>query len=107
MVDIIGSTIFLAPFIVNIPIALATGAMSYHNQYVADALARTHYVLWFVHCCNLTVAVLFSGTKLVHILNGHLGKIAPGGPRYDAIKTGIFKVRSSSLLWFLACVYLN
>lgn len=92
-VDIVGSTFFLAPFILNNICVLVAGAYARSNLYVAEVLTRILYVLWFLHCFSLAMAVLFSGIRLVRILNRHLAKVQSSGPRYTSIKTGIFKVR--------------
>ncbi|CDS03000.1 hypothetical protein LRAMOSA00402 [Lichtheimia ramosa] len=93
-VDVIGSTFFFAPFIANNIVALVGGAMADTNLYAAEICVRILYVLWFIHCFSLGIAVLLSGIKLVRILNVHLAKIQASGPRYTAVKTGIFKIRA-------------
>lgn len=66
--------------------------MAETNLYAAEVCVRILYVLWFIHCFSLGIAVLLSGIKLVRILNVHLSKIQASGPRYTAVRTGIFKV---------------
>lgn len=94
VVDIIGGAIFITPFILNSAIAITEGELSSRYPYVAQALVRTHYSVWTFHCITLTTALLFSGIRLVNILNVHLTKMQPGGARYLAIKTGILKVKN-------------
>ncbi|KAI9490862.1 hypothetical protein BDB00DRAFT_523824 [Zychaea mexicana] len=97
IVDIVGSSIFLAPIIINEPTSVITGYLSTYNVRAADILVRVHYSVWAVHCVALTTTVMYSGMRLVRILNTHLEKINPGGPRYDGIKTGIVKIRAVML----------
>lgn len=92
MVDVIGSTFFLAPFILNNICSLISGAYARTNLYIAEVFVHVLYVLWFIHCASLAAAVLFSGIRLVRILNRHLAKIQSSGPRYASVRTGIFKV---------------
>ncbi|KAL1929235.1 hypothetical protein VTP01DRAFT_2294 [Rhizomucor pusillus] len=98
VVDVIGGAIFFTPFTLNNAIAVTEGAISDRYPYVAQVLVRTHYSVWTFHCLSLTTALLFSGIRLVNILNVHLTKMQPGGARYLAIKTGIFKIRAVMLL---------
>lgn len=91
--DVIGSTFFVAPFVVNNIAALIAGAYAERDLYVAEIFTRILYVLWFIHCGSLALAVLFSGIRLVRILNRHLSKFQSAGPRYESVKTGIYKVR--------------
>ncbi|KAI9315830.1 hypothetical protein BX666DRAFT_1951912 [Dichotomocladium elegans] len=103
-VDVIGCTFFFAPFIVNNIIAITSGALARTNVAVAETLVRVLYVVWFIHCFSLGVAVLYAGVRLIRILNDHLIKIQPSGPRYDSIKTGIFKIRSVVIIT-LICLF--
>ncbi|KAI8881062.1 hypothetical protein K501DRAFT_223763 [Backusella circina FSU 941] len=109
-VDILGLTIFLTPFIVNNIVALGAGALARTNVYAAEICTRLLYVFWFVHCFGLACAVLFSGSKLVRILNKHLEKFQTSGPRYTSVKTGIFKIRALmgliSVCLFMFAVFL-
>ncbi|ORY92030.1 hypothetical protein BCR43DRAFT_497671 [Syncephalastrum racemosum] len=94
-VDIVGCTIFLAPPILHTPVVLVSGALAAGgNEHAAQALVRVQYSLWTLHCCVLSSAVMFSGIRLVRILNGHLTKFQVGSPRYSAIKNGIFKINA-------------
>ncbi|KAI7875348.1 hypothetical protein K492DRAFT_115096, partial [Lichtheimia hyalospora FSU 10163] len=93
-VDIIGLTFFFAPFICNNIVALVGGALARTNLYASEVCVRLLYVFWFIHCFSLSMAVLFSGIRLVRILNHHLTKFKSSGPRYASVKTGIFKIRA-------------
>lgn len=94
IVDFIGTSIFLAPFIINIPIAVVAGvlALNPENENTVMILISVHYCIWGGHCIALTATVMLAGIRLIHILNQHLEKINPSGSRYGAIKNGIFKV---------------
>ncbi|KAI9245213.1 hypothetical protein BDA99DRAFT_421568, partial [Phascolomyces articulosus] len=94
IVDIIGCTFFLAPFIMNNIVSLIGGVYARSNLGVAEAMVRVLYVFWFLHCFLLSLAVLFAGLRLVRILNRHLSKFQASGPRYASVKTGIFKIRA-------------
>lgn len=108
VVDVIGGAIFFTPFTLNNAIAVTEGAISDRYPYVAQVLVRTHYSVWTFHCLSLTTALLFSGIRLVNILNVHLTKMQPGGARYLAIKTGIFKARLSYFTRErISCVYIH
>ncbi|KAG1447207.1 hypothetical protein G6F46_005001 [Rhizopus delemar] len=95
VVDTISGTLFLAPFIINNCMSLAAGIMAERNLELAIVFTRLLYVFWFIHCSSLGIAVLYSGLRLTHILEGHLKKFnTTAGPRYTSIKTGIFKIRA-------------
>lgn len=93
LVDFIGGTIFLAPFIINNVMSLAAGILAESNLKLAQIFTRLLYIFWFIHCANLSVAVFFAGHRLIRILGGHLEKFNTTGPRYVSVKTGIFKIR--------------
>ncbi|KAI9498121.1 hypothetical protein BDB00DRAFT_801225 [Zychaea mexicana] len=94
VVDFIGSTFFLAPFIMNNIVAIIGGVYARSNLGVAEAMVRVLYVFWFLHCFLLGLAVLFAGMRLIRILNRHLSKFQASGPRFASVKTGIFKIRA-------------
>ncbi|KAI7858374.1 hypothetical protein BDC45DRAFT_498207 [Circinella umbellata] len=94
VVDVVGLTFFLAPFILNNIVALIGGAYARTHLGVAEAMVHVLYVFWFLHCFLLSLAVLFAGLRLVRILNQHLSKFQASGPRYASVKTGIFKIRA-------------
>ncbi|KAI7856658.1 hypothetical protein BDC45DRAFT_60719 [Circinella umbellata] len=93
VVDIVGTSIFLGPFLINEPMCLIIGYLITTNMKVAEILVRIHYFIWSLHCCTLAFTVLYSGTRLCRILTAHLEKFNAGGPRFDAIRTGIIKIR--------------
>ncbi|KAI8645565.1 hypothetical protein BD408DRAFT_440858 [Parasitella parasitica] len=94
LVDLIGGTIFLAPFIINNIMSLAAGILAERNLRLAQLFTRLLYMFWFIHCFSLAVAVFFSGYRLVRILGAHLTKFKTTGPRYVSVQTGIFKIRA-------------
>ncbi|KAI9476550.1 MAG: hypothetical protein EXX96DRAFT_302201 [Benjaminiella poitrasii] len=94
LVDIIGCTIFLAPFIINNVMSLAAGILAQRDLRLAQVFTRLLYIFWFIHCFSLAVAVFFSGFRLIRILGDHLKKFKTTGPRYISVKTGIFKIRT-------------
>jgi hypothetical protein len=94
LVDIIGGTIFLAPFITNNAMSLAAGIMASKNIPLAVLFTRLLYCFWFIHCFSLSVAVFFAGFRLTRILRAHLKKFNTSGPRYVSVQTGIFKIRA-------------
>ncbi|KAL0135879.1 hypothetical protein V8B55DRAFT_1369983 [Mucor lusitanicus] len=94
LVDLIGGTIFLAPFIINNVMSLAAGILAEKNLHLAQIFTRLLYIFWFVHCFSLSVAVFFSGYRLIRILSAHLQKFKTTGPRYVSVQTGIFKIRA-------------
>ncbi|KAI9275792.1 hypothetical protein BDA99DRAFT_496462 [Phascolomyces articulosus] len=104
VVDIFGCTIFFAPIVLSEPTSLLTGYLATTNMDGAEILVRIHYLIWVVYCFVVIAAVLYCGTRLCRILNAHLEKINLGGPRYDAIKTGIIKIR---MVMFLIAVCLS
>lgn len=69
--------------------------MAEKNLHTSIIITRLLYVAWFLETSSLSVAVLYSGLRLIRILEGHLKKFnTTAGPRYTSIKTGIFKIRS-------------
>ncbi|CEP14796.1 hypothetical protein [Parasitella parasitica] len=94
LVDLIGGTIFLAPFIINNAMSLAAGILAERNLHVAQLFTRLLYIFWFIHCFGLAIAVFFSGYRLIRILGAHLTKFKTTGPRYVSVQTGIFKIRA-------------
>jgi hypothetical protein len=40
------------------------------------------------------MAVLFSGYRLIKILEDHIQKFNTSGPRYTSVKTGIYKIKA-------------
>ncbi|KAI7901306.1 uncharacterized protein BX663DRAFT_537063 [Cokeromyces recurvatus] len=94
LVDIIGCTIFLAPFIINNVMSLAAGILAQKDLKLAKVFTRLLYIFWFIHCFCLAVSVVFSGFRLTRILKNHLNKFNTTGPRYVSVKTGIFKIRA-------------
>ncbi|OBZ85965.1 hypothetical protein A0J61_05998 [Choanephora cucurbitarum] len=94
LVDIIGGTLFTAPFIINNVMSLAAGILAESNLHLAQLFTRLLYIMWFVHCSVLSCLVAYAGVKLVAILREHLQKFNTSGPRYIAIQTGIFKIRA-------------
>ncbi|CAO3586974.1 unnamed protein product [Absidia cylindrospora] len=93
-VDAIGLTFFFTPFILNNVCSLATGILADKNLYVAEIFVHLLYVLWFIHCSSLACAVMFSGWRLIRILNRHLAKFQPSNARSANIRAGIFKIRA-------------
>ncbi|KAI7879609.1 hypothetical protein K492DRAFT_188582 [Lichtheimia hyalospora FSU 10163] len=93
VVDLLGSWFFLWPFVINNVCSIISGAFAYSNLYVAEVFARLLYGFWFLHDASLSGAVLFAGWRLVRILNSHLARFGKDGARYQAIKTGIFKIK--------------
>jgi hypothetical protein len=93
-VDLIGGTIFFAPFIINNCFSLAAGILGRSNLPLAETFIRLLYVFWFIHCFSLAMAVLFSGFRLVKVLETHMSKFNSSGPRYASVKAGIFKIKA-------------
>ncbi|KAG0738557.1 hypothetical protein G6F57_001376 [Rhizopus arrhizus] len=95
VVDAISSTLFFGPFIIHNCMSLAAGIMAERNLGLAITFTRLLYVFWFIHCSSLGLAVLYSGVRLIRILEAHLKKFnTTSGSRYTSIKTGIFKIRT-------------
>ena len=93
VVDIVGTWLFLWPFVVHNVFSLIAGAYAEKDLWIAEFFSRLLYGFWFYNNTVLSVAVFFAGYRLVKILNGHLAKFKESsGPRYSAVKTGIFKV---------------
>lgn len=78
---------------INNVCSIISGAFAYSNLYVSEVFARLLYGFWFLHDASLSGAVLFAGWRLVRILNSHLARFGKDGARYQAIKTGIFKIK--------------
>ncbi|KAI8138694.1 hypothetical protein BJV82DRAFT_630197 [Fennellomyces sp. T-0311] len=94
-VDILGSWFFLWPFVINNICSLIAGAFAESNLSLAEVFTRLLYGFWFLHNSSISTAVFFAGFRLVRILKGHLNKFKESsGPRYAAIKTGIFKIQA-------------
>lgn len=93
LVDFIGATIFISPFIINNVMSLAAGILAESNMRLAQVFTRLLYIFWFIHCFSLSLAVFFSAHRLIRILGEHLNKFKTSGPRYVSVKTGIFKIR--------------
>lgn len=94
LVDFIGGTIFLAPYIINNVMSLAAGILAERNLMLAQTFTRLLYIFWFIHCTSLSATVFFAGQRLIKILGAHLKKFNTTGPRYVAVQTGIFKIRA-------------
>ncbi|KAI8098042.1 uncharacterized protein B0P05DRAFT_100803 [Gilbertella persicaria] len=94
LVDIIGGTLFTAPFIINNVFSLSAGILAERDLRLAQLFSRLIYIMWFVYCTTLAALVAFAGVRLVAILQEHLQKFNTSGPRYVAIQTGIFKIRA-------------
>ncbi|KAG1515237.1 hypothetical protein G6F47_004925 [Rhizopus delemar] len=95
VVDAISGTLFFSPFIIHNCMSLAAGIMAERNLGLAITFTRLLYVFWFIHCSSLGLAVLYSGVRLIRILEAHLKKFnTTSGSRYTSIKTGIFKIRT-------------
>ncbi|KAI8366556.1 hypothetical protein BD560DRAFT_400668 [Blakeslea trispora] len=94
VVDFVGGYIFFSPFVVNNVLAIIAGVMAERNLMVSRLLTRLLYIMWFVHCSSLSVAVIFAGVRLIAILRDHLSKFNTSGPRYVSVQTGIFKIRA-------------
>lgn len=90
--DLLGSWFFLSPFVFNNICSLLAGGLAYRDVYAAEVFTRLLYGFWFLHDTSLSFAVFFAGLRLVRILSTHLQKFSQSGPRYAAVKTGIFKV---------------
>ncbi|KAI9315829.1 hypothetical protein BX666DRAFT_2122144 [Dichotomocladium elegans] len=93
VVDLLGSWFFLWPFVINNICSVLAGVYAEANLYVAEVFSRLLYGFWFLHDTSLSAAVLFAGYRLVRILNSHLVKFTKGSVRYQAVKTGIFKIK--------------
>jgi hypothetical protein len=74
--------------------SLAAGILAETNLPLAQIFTRLLYIFWFIHCFSLSVAVFFSGYRLIRILGAHLTKFKTTGPRYVSVQTGIFKIRA-------------
>ncbi|KAG0171962.1 hypothetical protein DFQ30_011462 [Apophysomyces sp. BC1015] len=94
IVDLMGWMFVLMPVIVNTVLCVLSGALAESDLLAAERLIRYHYIMWFVHCVNVTSSVLLAGIRLVRLLNRHLEKCNASGPRYKSIKTGIFKINA-------------
>lgn len=74
--------------------SLAAGILAERNLKLAQTFTQILYIFWFIHCFDLSIAVFFSGIRLIRILHEHLNKFKTTGPRYVSVKTGIFKIRA-------------
>ncbi|KAI8373221.1 uncharacterized protein BYT42DRAFT_579638 [Radiomyces spectabilis] len=92
-VDILGSWFFLWPFVINNICSIVAGALATTNLQAAEVFTRLLYGFWFLHNSTITTAVLYSGWRLISILNRNLTKFKTSGARYTSIKKGIFKIK--------------
>jgi hypothetical protein len=74
--------------------SLGAGILARKNVALAETFTRVLYIFWFVHCSSLAMAVLFSGYRLIKILEDHIQKFNTSGPRYTSVKTGIYKIKA-------------
>ncbi|KAI8061560.1 hypothetical protein BC940DRAFT_349966 [Gongronella butleri] len=103
-VDVFGLTFFIAPFIVNNVCSIAAGVLSSTNVYASVIFTRVLYVLWFVHCGSLSLAVLLTGIRLHRVLANHLMKFYNKGSskQYASIRVGMIKIKLIVGIMFLA-----
>ncbi|KAG2176232.1 hypothetical protein INT43_005466 [Umbelopsis isabellina] len=94
LVDIIGFTQLLFPFVVNNTCSIIAGAMlNAGNDKVAEIFIRLLYIFWFLEDSVLTLAVVWAGSRLISVLNRHLYQFRVTGDRYTSIKGGIMKIK--------------
>ncbi|KAI9498120.1 hypothetical protein BDB00DRAFT_801223 [Zychaea mexicana] len=95
IVDLAGTWLFLWPFVVHNIFSIVAGAYADKNLWIAELFTRLLYGFWFYNNATISAAVFFAGYRLVRILKGHLSKFKESsGPRYSAVKTGIFKIQA-------------
>lgn len=107
-VDILAVFLVCSPFVTNNICSIGAGvAAQNHDFYAADIFTRTLYAFWSLYCFTLTVAVLYSGTRLVNIMSRHIRKFSTsnnsGNTRLAAIKNGRSKI-VIIMLAIAACV---
>ncbi|KAI8096317.1 uncharacterized protein BX664DRAFT_346387 [Halteromyces radiatus] len=118
-VDIIGLTLLFAPVITNNICSIAAGVIgskgtetttsldpmtpsSLSAVHTAEIFVRLLYLFWFIHCGSLAIAVLYTGIRLLRVLNDHLKKFKPGVLQRQKIQAGALKIQILVALIFLA-----
>ncbi|KAI9032643.1 hypothetical protein CLU79DRAFT_727243 [Phycomyces nitens] len=94
LVDIAGTWFFVWPFVINNICSTLGGGMAYTNPRAAEIFTRLLYLFWFTHNSSLTLAVVYTGNRLVNILENHSQTFNASGARYVSIKAGIFKIKA-------------
>jgi hypothetical protein len=92
LIEVVGYTLFLTPFISNGMTALAAGLLARSHVHTAEILTQVLYILWFFHCTLLSTTVFIAGIRLSKLLNEHLSRYDTTGPRYITIKKSIIKI---------------
>ncbi|KAI8330633.1 hypothetical protein BC941DRAFT_475498 [Chlamydoabsidia padenii] len=69
---------------------------------MAEIFIRLLYVFWFLHCGLLASAVLYTGIRLVWLLQSHLKKFKTSAAQEQKIQAGLFKIRSLVAVLVLA-----
>ncbi|CAG8459654.1 15687_t:CDS:2 [Funneliformis mosseae] len=73
LIDIVGFSLMIFPFIINIPIAFYTGYYADNNDIkMADYFFKLHYIMWSFWCSVLLGILLIFWYKLINILNKHM-----------------------------------
>ncbi|CAM0138053.1 unnamed protein product [Umbelopsis sp. WA50703] len=94
LVDVIGFTMLLFPFVMNNTCSLIAGAMlDAGNERLALIFIRLLYVCWFLEDSVLTLSVVWAGSRLIAVLHRHLYQFRVTGERYTSIKGGILKIK--------------
>ncbi|KAG2224298.1 hypothetical protein INT45_012866 [Circinella minor] len=111
IVDIIGSTAVIFPFITSLAFPITAGALAESNLPLAEVFVRLTYIAWSFWTSVIGAAVFFTGTRLVRILQAY-HKQSRSNRNYAAVQAGIYKIYlmiglSSICLWGILWQYLG
>ncbi|KAI8877240.1 hypothetical protein K501DRAFT_198636, partial [Backusella circina FSU 941] len=104
VVDAVGLTFLLAPYIVNNPLSILAGVLASTNLQAAEICTRALYFSWFFNCTCLSCSVIYCGSRLAKTLESHLKKFNTTGKRYNKVKNGVFKIRAVMILITVCCL---
>src|ERR1051325_6190012 len=73
LIDIVGFSLMICPFISNIPLAIYTGYYADINEIEkAKIFFKIHYIMWSFWTFVLLMTLIIFWYKLVNILNAHI-----------------------------------
>ena len=91
IVDIVGTTAVLFPFITSLAFPITAGALAESNLPLAEVFVRLTYIAWSFWTGTVGAAVFFTGIRLVRILRAY-HKQSRGNRNYAAVQAGIYKI---------------
>ncbi|KAI7858371.1 hypothetical protein BDC45DRAFT_498198 [Circinella umbellata] len=91
IVDIIGTTAVIFPFITSLAFPITAGALAESNLPLAEVFVRLTYIAWSFWTSVIGTAVFFTGIRLVRILRAY-HKQSRSNRNHAAVQAGIYKI---------------